>query len=48
LLTVDKYSVLFSETHHVISWFSLKFPKSEPGQLQKKDATAWKITKDII
>ena len=25
-----------------------KFPKSEPGQLQKNYATAWKITKDII
>ena len=24
------------------------FPKSEPGQLQKKYLTAWKITKDII
>ena len=24
------------------------FPKSEPCQLQKKYATAWEITKDII
>ena len=24
------------------------FPKSEPCQLQKKYATAWKVTKDII
>ena len=24
------------------------FPKSKPGQLQKKYATAWEITKDII
>ena len=28
--------------------FSLIFPESEPGQLQKKYATAWKIIKDII
>ena len=27
--------------------FFLIFPKSEPGQLQKNYATAWKITKDI-
>ena len=26
----------------------LIFPKSEPGQLQKNETTAWKIKKDII
>ena len=27
--------------------YTTMFPKSEPGQLQKNYATAWKITKDI-